>query len=73
MRLRWVSRRGRVCVSRPDCGCCGGDWGSWISPFERVASPEETILIGREGRGVELTVDTLPRGGRVMAVDGFRS
>lgn len=44
-----------------------------MSPVARDASTEETMLIGREGRGVLLTVDTLLRGGRVMAVDGLRS
>lgn len=65
VRLFWGSRRERV-------EWVGGDCGDWTSPFE-TASTEETMLIGLEGRGVLLTVDMLPRGGRVMAVDGFRS
>jgi len=65
VRLLWGSRRERV--------DCAGDCGDWMSPFVRDASTEETMLIGREGRGVLLTVDTLLPGGRVMAVDGLRS
>lgn len=65
MRLFWGSRREWV-------EWVGGNCEDWMSPFER-ASTEETMLIGLEGRGVLLIVDMLPRGGRVMAVDGLRS